>query len=374
MSPVRIAVAGAGVIGKRHIEEVDASPDAQLASIVDPGPAGPELAEKFGVPLYRSLAELFERDKPDGVILATPNQMHVDGGLEAIAAGVPVTVEKPIGDTVAGATRLVEAGEKAGVPVLTGHHRNYSPVMAKAREIVQSGRLGPIVAVVGTALFYKPDDYFDVGGGWRRQPGGGPILLNLIHEVNNLLSLVGDIVRVQAATSNATRGFPVEDTAAMVFTFAGGALGTFLLSDTAASARSWEQTSQENASYASYDDEDCYHLAGTTGSLSVPTMRIKTYPGTRSWWEPFDTSTETLERSDPLANQVTHFAAVIRGEAQPICSGRDGLNTLKGGRRRHRGRPHRATRRHHAVTRIRQDEVLEPTPAQRETDVEGSCG
>ena len=109
-----------------------------------------------------------------------------------------------------------------------------------------------MVAVVGTALFYKPDDYFETGGGWRRQPGGGPILLNLIHEVNNLLSLVGDIVRVQAVTSNATRGFPVEDTAAMIFTFANGALGTFLLSDTAASPRSWEQTSQENKSYDSY--------------------------------------------------------------------------------------------------------------------------
>jgi predicted dehydrogenase len=326
---VRIAVVGAGVIGERHIEEVDASAEATLASVIDPGPAGPELAEKFDVPLYRSLGELFERDKPDGVILATPNQLHVEGGLECVAAGVPVIVEKPIGDTVEGAARLVEAGERAGVPVLTGHHRNYSPIMATAREIVRSGRLGPIVAVVGTALFCKPDEYFDVGGGWRRRPGGGPILLNLIHEVNNLLSLVGDIVRVQAVTSNATRGFPVEDTAAMVFTFAGGALGTFLLSDTAASARSWEQTSQENTSYASYPDEDCYHIAGTVGSLSVPTMRLKVFPGTRSWWEPFDTSTVSVDRSDPLANQVTHFAAVIRGEARPVCSGRDGLNTLR---------------------------------------------
>ena len=93
-------------------------------------------------------------------------------------------------------------------------------------------------------------------------------------------------------TSNATRGFPVEDTAAMVFTFANGALGTFLLLDAAASARSWEQTSQENASYATHPDEDCYHIAGTRGSLSVPTMRVKTYPGTRSWWAPFDTATE----------------------------------------------------------------------------------
>jgi predicted dehydrogenase len=245
-----------------------------------------------------------------------------------VAAGVPVLVEKPVGDTVEGATRLVEAAEAAGVPLLTGHHRNYSPIMAKAREIVQSGVLGPIVAVVGTALFHKPDDYFDVGGGWRRQPGGGPILLNLIHEVNDLQSLVGDVVRVQATTSNATRGFPVEDTAAMVFTFADGALGTFLLSDAAASPRSWEQTSQENTSYATHPDEDCYHLAGTRGSLSVPTMRVRVYPGTRSWWEPFDTSTVALDRSDPLANQVEHFAAVIRTEAEPICTGRDGLTSL----------------------------------------------
>lgn len=327
-TPVRIAVAGAGLIGKRHVEEVDVSTDATLAAVVDPGPVGPELAERFGVPAHRSLAELFANDKPDGVILATPNRMHVDGGLECVAANVPVIVEKPIGDTVEGATRLVAAGERAGVPVLTGHHRNYSPIMARAREIVRSGRLGPIVAVVGTALFHKPDDYFDVGGGWRRRPGGGPILLNLTHEVNNLLSLVGDIVRVQAVTSNATRGFAVEDTAAVVFTFANGALGTFLLSDAAGSARSWEQTSQENATYPTYPDEDAYHIAGTTGSLSVPTMRVRTFPGARSWCEAFETVTEPVERSDPLANQVSHFAAVIRGDAAPICSGRDGLKTL----------------------------------------------
>lgn len=326
---VRLAVAGAGLIGKRHIEEIDASEAADLAAIVDPGPAGAELAEKLGVALYPSLAELFAADKPDGIILATPNTLHVDGGLECVAAGVPVIVEKPIGDTVAGATRLVEAGEAAGVPVLTGHHRNYSPIMAKAREIVRSGVLGSIVAVTGTALFYKPDDYFDVGGGWRRQPGGGPILLNVIHEVNNLLVLVGDIVEVQAVASSATRGFPVEDTAAMIFRFAGGALGTFVLSDTAASPRSWEQTSQENTAYSTYPDEDCYHIAGTRGSLSVPTMRLRVFGGPPSWFESFDSSTVELERSDPLANQVTHFAAVIRGAAQPVCSARDGLKTLQ---------------------------------------------
>jgi predicted dehydrogenase len=317
------------VIGLRHIEEIDANAEATLAAIVDPFPAAAEVAEKYSVPLYQSLTEMFEKDKPDGVILATPNKMHVDGGLECIAAGVPVIVEKPIGDSVESATRLVQAGEAAEVPVLTGHHRKYSPIMAKGGEIVSSGVLGPIVAVVGTAMFYKPDDYFDVGGGWRREPGGGPILLNLIHEVNNLLSLVGDITEVYAKSSSATRKFPVEDTSAMIFTFANGALGTFLLSDTAASPRSWEQTSQENKSYDSFEDEDAYHIAGTTGSLSIPTMRLKVYPGKQSWWEPFTSSVETVDRSDPLAHQITHFAQVIRGDATPICSGRDGLKTLK---------------------------------------------
>ena len=329
MEAVRIAVVGGGLIGKRHLEEIDRSADARNHSIVEPGPDGEVLAARYGVRLYPTLDELLAGEKPDGIILATPNRLHAEGGLACVAAGVPVIVEKPIADTVENATRLVEASEAAGVPVLTGHHRNYGPVMAKARAIVQSGRLGPLVAVVGTAMFYKPDDYFDVGGGWRRMPGGGPILLNLIHEVNNLLSLVGDIVRVQAVTSNATRGFPVEDTAAMVFTFANGALGTFLLSDAAASARSWEQTAKENLSYSSFDDEDCYHIAGTDGSLSVPTMRVRTSAGTRSWWEPMNTTVESIDRSDPLANQVSHFAAVIRGEAEPICSARDGLKALQ---------------------------------------------
>jgi len=326
---VRISVVGAGLIGIRHVEEIVASDCAELASIVDPGPAGPAVADKFGVVCHRTLAELFQRDKPDGIILATPNQLHVEGALACIAAGVPVIVEKPLADTIEGAVRIVEAGESAGVPVLTGHHRNYSPIMATAKKVVNEGVLGRIVAVTGTALFYKPDDYFDVGGGWRREPGGGPILLNLTHEVNNLQQLLGRIVRVQAVASNAVRGFPVEDTAAMVFTFANGALGTFLLSDAAGSARSWEQTSRENASYSTYPDEDCYHIAGTAGSLSVPTMRLKVFAGKPSWWEPLETSTIEIDRSDPLANQIVHFAAVISGDAEPICSARDGLDTMR---------------------------------------------
>ena len=66
----------------------------------------------------------------------------------------------------------------------------------------------------------------------------------MIHEVHNLRMLCGEIDAMQAFSSHATRGFAVEDTVAITLRFASGALGTFILSDTAASPRIWEQTSQ----------------------------------------------------------------------------------------------------------------------------------
>jgi predicted dehydrogenase len=326
MNRVRIAVAGAGLIGLRHVEEIGKSRGSALSAIVDVAPKAVETAKLHGVPLYGSLAELFAKDKPDGVVLATPNQLHVEQGLQCISAGVAALVEKPVAHTLAEGIRLCEAAEKANVKLLVGHHRIHSPVLHKACEVIGSGILGQIVG----AAFYKPDDYFDEAP-WRRQPGGGPILINMIHEVGSLRRMVGEIVAVQAFTSNSTRGFPVEDTVAVNLRFANGALGTFLLCDTAGSARSWEQTSQENKSYPTYPDEDCYTILGTNGSLAVPTMRIKYYDRKedRSWWKPFQTRVVTLERRDPLAEQIEHFAAVIRGEAEPLVTARDGLQNLR---------------------------------------------
>jgi predicted dehydrogenase len=263
-------------------------------------------------------------------VLATPNPLHVPQALECIEARVPVLLEKPIAPTVAEAQQLVDAVEKSGAKVLIGHHRAHSPIMAKAREVIASGVLGKLVAVMGSATFLKPDHYF-ADGPWRREPGGGPILLNMIHEVHNLRMLCGEIVAVQAFSSNATRGFAVEDTVAINLRFANGALGSFMLSDTAACARSWEQTSQENKAYPSYDDEDCYVISGINGSLSIPTMRLKTYPRPedRSWWKPFEIGVVGLVRDDPLKHQIEHFGAVVRGEAEPLVSARDGLANLR---------------------------------------------
>jgi predicted dehydrogenase len=256
-------------------------------------------AQAAGVALYTSLEHLLAQERPDAVILATPNALHLAHALVCVQAGLPFLLEKPITPTVAEAEQLVAAIEQAKARALIGHHRAHSPIMAQAKAIVQSGRLGRLVCVMGSAMFYKPAHYFD-DAPWRRAIGGGPILINLIHEIHNLRMLCGDIVAVQAMSSNAVRGFQVEDTAVINLEFASGILGTFLLSDTAASAKSWEQTSQENKDYSTYGEEDCYVIAGDMGSLSVPTMRLKTYPkaSDRSWFKPFQ-----VDVPDPPAIQ-----------------------------------------------------------------------
>ena len=330
MNSIRIAVAGAGYIGRAHMAVARQSDACRLAAIVDPSPAAAALAAEAGVPLYRTLDELLERDRPDGVILATPNQLHVEHASRCLAARVPTLLEKPIAPSVDEAQTLAAQAARSGVPLLIGHHRAHSPIMARARQLIDEGRLGKLVAVMGSAVFFKPDEYF-ADADWRRQPGGGPILLNMIHEVHNLRMLCGDIVAVQAFSSHATRGFPVEDTVAINLRFANGALGSFMLSDTAASARSWEQTSQENKAYPSYPDEDCYVIAGTFGSLAVPTMRLKTYANAadRSWWKPFDVSVADMTRDDPLKLQLDHFVRVIHGQEPPLVSAQDGLQNLR---------------------------------------------
>mgnify|MGYP000320108234 FL=1 len=329
-NPLRIAVAGAGAIGMAHIAVIQQSAHCVLSAIVDPSPSAAAVAAAQGVPLYISLDELLAQDKPDGIILATPNALHVTQALQCMAAGVPLLLEKPIATTVQEAQDLVEHVEAMGAPVLIGHHRAHSAIMAQAKQVVDSGRLGTLVAVMGSAMFFKPDSYFS-DAPWRREMGAGPILINMIHEVHNLRMLCGDIVAVQAFKSHTTRGFAVEDTVAINLRFASGALGSFMLSDTAASARSWEQTSQENKAYVSYDDEDCYVISGTFGSLSVPTMRLKTYARAedRSWWKPFEVSTIDMVRDDPLARQMDHFCDLIHGRVQPLVSARDGLNNLR---------------------------------------------
>ena len=323
---VSIALVGAGLVGKRHAEAIAASPDAVLHSVTDLAAPAHDFTASVGVPWYPSLTALFDAGRPDGVILATPNQLHVEQGLACVAAGVPALVEKPLAADVVAARELVAAGEAAGVALLVGHHRRHNPLVAAAKAQIDSGVLGTVVAVHGMFWLMKPDDYFDAE--WRRAQGAGPVFVNLIHDVDLLRHLVGEVVSVQAVESNAIRGNAVEETSAVLLQFANGALGTINVSDTVVAPWSWELTAGENPAYP-FTGQSCYFIGGTQGSMELPNLKVWTHSTERSWWEPISATHFPLPSGDPLVRQVTQFARVIRGEQAPLAPASEGLKTLE---------------------------------------------
>lgn len=326
MEPLAIAVMGAGLIGKRHAERIMSEPGSVLSAVIDPSPAGRDFAESVGVRWSRSFADISPEDRPDGIIVATPNQLHVENGMEVIAAGIPVLVEKPISDDVDAAAILVAACEKAGVPLLVGHHRRHNPMIQMAKEIVASGRLGRIVAMHGTFWVAKPAAYFETP--WRREAGAGPIFVNLIHDVDLFRYLFGEIEAVSAMESHSVRHHPVEDTAVVSLRFASGVLGTIGVSDAVAAPWSWEMTAGENPAFPR-QDQSCYQVGGTQGSLDIPHLTLWRNPSAPDWLQPLVRERIPFVPADPLQVQLRHFCDVIRGDATPLVNGREGLASLK---------------------------------------------
>ncbi len=326
--PVGLAVVGAGPIGRRHLDAIDAEPSCQAVAVVDPAPNGAATASEWNLPHYDDLNRMLAKVAPDGVINATPNAFHVPLSLECLRQGVPVLVEKPIADNLDDALELADASESLGIPVLVGHHRRHNPLVQQAREIVASGTLGQLTAISATWLARKPDDYFDVA--WRRSQGGGPVLINLIHDIDSLRFIAGEVAAVQAMTSNARRGHEVEDTAALLLRFRAGAIATITLSDAVVSPWSWELTSGERTSYSfPQTGQDCYLFAGTEGSLAMPTMRLWRYDRAGNWQSPLPVQQLASTPADPIQLQVRHFADVIRGRAKPLITAHDASRTLE---------------------------------------------
>jgi predicted dehydrogenase len=314
---VRIAVIGAGQFGRRHIDTIRRDPRCELAGVADPAYTGDKA--------FSDYRRMLDEAKPDGVIIATPNALHVPIGLECVRRNVPVLVEKPIADTVSASRALVSAAEEARVPLLVGHHRRHNPLLEKARELVQGGALGRLTAVTVLWLLQKPDDYYDVA--WRREAGGGPLLINCIHDIDDLRFICGEIEEVRALVSSSAREFPVEDTAAVALRFTNGALGTVTVCDAAAAPWAWELTSGEYGYYPR-ERENCYFFAGTEGSLGFPRMELWKYAGKRGWYAPLSRESIEVSPGDSQARQLAHFRRVIRGEEAPRCSGDDALRTL----------------------------------------------
>lgn len=329
---ITFAVIGTGLIGPRHVQTVLEDPNARLTAIVEPLDRGEQLARDVGVAWHRSISSLVaSADKPIAAIVCTPNHTHVAVALELISAGIHVLVEKPISIDVASGETLIRAAREKNVTLLVGHHRRFNPYLIAAQKVIESRSLGSITAINGMWTAYKPSDYFDPPGEWRRdQTNGGTVMINLIHEVDLLHALLGPITRVYAEPAPNRRGFDAEEGAAITFRFATGAVGSFLLSDNVCSPHNFESGTGENP-LIPLIGKDFYRLFGTQGMLSVPDLTLWSYGAKpSSWLEVMEkNAVEVDEKIIPFKAQLAHFVKAVRGEEEPQCTGEMGLAALE---------------------------------------------
>lgn len=330
MRKLPIAVVGAGLIGMTHIDRALRSSSVELVGIADPTPVAAEFGRSAGIPCFPDYRSLLAKTNPRGVVVATPNVTHAQITIDCLEHGAAVLVEKPIADTLDDGRRICEASRATGLPVLVGHQRRHNPIMRKAKAIISDGTLGQPVSATVLCTWLKPRDYFDVA--WRRQQGGGPILINLIHDIDLMRHLYGEIEGVQALASNAVRGFDVEDTAVVALRFRNGALGTVTVSDTAAAPWNWDLSAGEAERFPR-QDINAHFYSGTEGSLTLPRLEVWRYRQDRGsaqgWHDPLTMERTALHIGCPYSEQLRHFAALIEGKEAPVCSALDGFRTLE---------------------------------------------
>jgi predicted dehydrogenase len=330
MEKVRIGLIGLGLMGTPHARILKKVEECDLVAASDVDEKQKTIAEELGIKFYRNYEEMIEKEKVQGVILAVPNHLHAPIGITCAQRGLHLFVEKPIAQSVSEADRLIEAARQNKVHILVGHQRRFSSLVEKAREIVTGGELGKLVGVTITWALMKPGSYYEGALSWRKEKGGGPILINLIHEIDNLRYICGEIDEVYALVSNKVRNFPVEDTASITLRFKNGALGTVFLSDCTPSLTSWEGTTGENP-LLYHDFGNCYNFFGTNASLLFPQMKRRYYsdPAKVGWNYPVTEQGYKIAREDPYIKEFSHFCRVTLGKEIPRISGEDGKRTLE---------------------------------------------
>ncbi|MEM6696630.1 MAG: Gfo/Idh/MocA family oxidoreductase [Pseudomonadota bacterium] len=327
---MRIAVLGAGIIGRMHIDTVVRSPGATLTALVDPAPDSARLAATLNVAHFPALEPMLDAGIADAAIIAAPNAAHLPLGRACLEAGLPVLMEKPLAATLAEGRMLADVVSRTGVPLLVGHHRRHHPIIRAAKAAIERGAIGDLVTATVMSILSKPPSYFQ---GWRIEKGqGGPLLINASHEVDLLRHFFGEITEVSAMTSHARRGHPVEETAAFVARFASGGIATLTQSDAACGPWAWDVTSGESRGRFPANDAIAHIYAGTRAGLSLPDLTLWQHPGAPDW-------ADAMERvrlphgtddgpEDVYEAQLAHFIAVAQSAVPPLISAEDGLRTM----------------------------------------------
>lgn len=305
MSELRIAVVGCGGIGAVHVRSWGKVEGARVTAACD---ADLARAEATGAAAYGDWSALLEAGGFDAVDICTPPHLHADVAIQALSRGIPVLCEKPLARTPEEARRIVEAAERSGTLLMTAFCHRFEPGVEFVKALVRPDGIGRVLMFrnrFGTRFKGVEERWFSNAG----IAGGGTLMDTSVHSVDLFRYLVGEVQAVSGAVKTfnpAIQG--VEDSAAMLLQTTDGAIGVIEASwMTPWSANVIEVYGENGAAVVDYDNgETRYRLQG----------------------DPAWTKAE-LPAGDRFVEELRHFASLLRGEAAPRVTGRDGLRAVE---------------------------------------------
>lgn len=188
---LRTAVVGAGVVSDTHLSALSACPHTKLVAVCDTDEQrAVEAAHRYDVRALFDVDELLEGMDLDWLHICTPVRTHLPIAKQALEAGIPVNIEKPLTETVPAAEELVELSDRYQVPVSVTHQHQFDPAMRAARQRIESGELGDIRSVDLLYMGETPPDMANRGE-WAFDLDGGEFEEGLPHPLYLVLGAGG---------------------------------------------------------------------------------------------------------------------------------------------------------------------------------------
>ncbi len=237
---MKVGVIGCGSIAKqRHAHEYALNPEVQIAGFFDLNPARAQaLADVYGGRVYESVEALLADPQIDAVSVCVANAYHAPTAIKALAAGKHVLCEKPMAVTLADCEAMIAAAKAAGKRLMIGQNQRLAPTHVKAKQILQSGQMGRILAFQSTFGHGGPESWsMDKSANtwfFKKSAAAFGSMADLgIHKIDVIRYLVGsEITSVYSKQAVLDKKFPdgtpieVDDNSIEVLSFADGATGT----------------------------------------------------------------------------------------------------------------------------------------------------
>lgn len=222
-------IVGTGFVADYHAQAIKETPGARLIGAADLiEDRVRHFAEKHGVGYWTTKTEeLVARSDIQVICIATPGGAHLEPALAAIRAGKHLVVEKPLEITLERVDALLRAAEHAGIQVAAIFQSRFGPGARTVKAALDRGRFGHLVLASAYVKWHRSREYYrDNWHGKLTVDGGGALMAQAIHAVDLLQWFVGMPAEVFGWTTRCVHtGIEVEDTAAAVLRFPGGALG-----------------------------------------------------------------------------------------------------------------------------------------------------